>query len=62
MEDLFVRLERTLNRELPSLTELQQKLLQELSIDQNKLGTILQDFQTLIHFLQLRGCLKSVSL
>ena len=30
MEDLFARLERTLNPELPSLTESQQQLLQEV--------------------------------
>ncbi|MEH2113596.1 MAG: hypothetical protein V7K39_13935, partial [Nostoc sp.] len=55
MEDLFARLERTLNPELPSLTESQQQLLQELSIDENQPGTILHDFQTLIDFLQPNG-------
>ncbi|WP_448267391.1 hypothetical protein [Nostoc sp. DSM 114159] len=55
MEDLFARPERTLNPELPSLTESQQKLLQELSIDENQPGTILHDFQTLIDFLQPNG-------
>lgn len=55
MEDLFARLERTLNPELPSLTESQQLLLQELSIDENQPGTILRDFQTLIDLLQPNG-------
>jgi hypothetical protein len=55
MEDLFARLERTLNPELPSLTESQQKLLQELSINENQPGTILHDFQILIDFLQPNG-------
>ncbi|MEI1373543.1 hypothetical protein PQG02_15550 [Nostoc sp. UHCC 0926] len=55
MEDIFARLERTLNPELPSLTESQKQLLQELSIDQNQPGTILHDFQTLIDFLQPNG-------
>ncbi|MEH2387724.1 MAG: plasmid pRiA4b ORF-3 family protein [Nostoc sp.] len=55
MEDLFARLERTLNPELPSLTESQQQLLEELSIDQNQPGTIGHDFQTLIDFLQPNG-------
>ncbi|BAY08880.1 plasmid pRiA4b ORF-3 family protein [Calothrix sp. NIES-2098] len=55
MEDLFARLERTLTPELPSLTESQQQLLKELSIDENQPGTILRDFQTLIDFLQPKG-------
>ncbi|MEH1919481.1 plasmid pRiA4b ORF-3 family protein [Nostoc sp.] len=55
MEDLFARLERTLNPELPTLAESQQQLLQELSIDENQPGTILHDFQTLIDFLQPNG-------
>ncbi|MDZ8050497.1 MAG: plasmid pRiA4b ORF-3 family protein [Aulosira sp. ZfuVER01] len=55
MEDLFARLERTLNPELPSLTESQQQLLKELSIDENQPGEILHDFQILIDFLQPKG-------
>ncbi|MFN6472874.1 MAG: plasmid pRiA4b ORF-3 family protein [Nostoc sp. SerVER01] len=55
MEDLFARLESTLNPKLPSLTESQQQLLQELSIDENQPGMILGDFQTLIDFLQPNG-------
>ncbi|MBD6617215.1 plasmid pRiA4b ORF-3 family protein [Komarekiella sp. 'clone 1'] len=55
MEDLFARLERTLNPELPSLTESQQQLLQELSINENQPGTIGRDFQTMIDFLQSNG-------
>lgn len=55
MEDIFARLERTLNPELPTLTESQQKFLQELSIDENQPGTIGRDFQTLIDFLQPKG-------
>jgi Plasmid pRiA4b ORF-3-like protein len=55
MEDLFARLERTLNPQLPSLTESQQQLLQELSINENQPGTIGRDFQTLIDLLQPNG-------
>lgn len=55
MEDLFARLERTFNPELPTLAKSQQRLLQELSIDKNQPGTILHDFQTLIDFLQPNG-------
>lgn len=55
MEDILARLEQALKPELPSLTESQQELLQELSIDENQPGTILRDFQTLIDFLQPKG-------
>ncbi|WP_392532500.1 plasmid pRiA4b ORF-3 family protein [Nostoc sp. C117] len=55
MEDLFARLERTLNPELPTLTESQQQLLQELSINESQPGRILHDFQILIDFLQPNG-------
>lgn len=58
MEDIFARLERTLNPELPCLTESQKQLLQQLSIDQNQPGTILHDFQTLIDFLQPSSCIN----
>ncbi|AFZ23119.1 Plasmid pRiA4b ORF-3-like protein [Cylindrospermum stagnale PCC 7417] len=55
MEDLSARLENILEPELPALTESQQQLLQELSINESHPGTILQDFQTLIDFLQPKG-------
>ncbi|MDZ7962376.1 MAG: plasmid pRiA4b ORF-3 family protein [Aulosira sp. DedQUE10] len=55
MEDLFLTIESTLNPELPSLTESQQAIFTELSIDENQPGTILHDFQTLIDFIQPKG-------
>jgi hypothetical protein len=55
MEEIFAKLEQTLNLELPSLTDSQQQFLQELSIDENQPGTIGRDFQTLIDFFQPKG-------
>ncbi|WP_242046264.1 MULTISPECIES: hypothetical protein [Calothrix] len=55
MEDFFANIEPILNQEIPYLSDVQQKLLKETSIDENQPGTILRDFQTLIEFLQPKG-------
>ncbi|BAY99508.1 hypothetical protein NIES37_34910 [Tolypothrix tenuis PCC 7101] len=55
MEDLFASINLTLNQELPSITESQQALFTQLSIDENQPGTILRDFQSLIDFIQPKG-------
>jgi hypothetical protein len=56
MQDLFSKLySQVLAPEIPPLTEKQQQLLLQLSIDEDSPGTIGRDFQTLIDFLQPNG-------
>ncbi|HLO83542.1 MAG TPA: plasmid pRiA4b ORF-3 family protein [Nostocaceae cyanobacterium] len=55
MDSLFSTLEEQLKPELPTLTEAQKQLLQETKIDENQPGTILQDFQVMIDYLQQKA-------
>lgn len=56
MQDLFSKLySQVLAPEIPPLTEKQQQLLRQLSIDEHSPGTIGRDFQTLLDFLQPDG-------
>lgn len=56
MQDLLSQIySQILAPEIPPLTQEHQQLLQQLSIDDNSPGTILNDFHTLLEFLQPNG-------
>lgn len=56
MQDLFSQLySQVFAPEIPPLTESQQQLIGQQTIDENSPGTILRDFQTLLDFLHPNG-------
>lgn len=56
MQDLFSQLySQVIAPEIPPLTESQQQLIGQQTIDENSPGTILRDFQTLLDFLHPNG-------